>query len=273
MAACAGQPPEAIGLYLERHAQLGDVLLARWAVPHEACDEPLVPIPGDRVTLALPHAYLEAGASYGGASPFALREGVLRRLLDVADRLEAWRPGHRLKVFDGYRPRAVQAHMRHRCFEQLARQAGIDLRARDAAAEEAHARLWEQVDRLWAPAVGAPGEPPPPHATGAAVDLTIVDALGQALDMGSDFDEPSERILPYHYTEAAQHDPRARLIDENRHLLDTLMRASGFRRITHEWWHFSYGDAVWALIRRIEGEAAAGAVYGEVALATTKQRA
>lgn len=71
------------------------------------------------------------------------------------------------------------------------------------------------------------------HNRGAAVDLTIVDAEGEELAMGTDFDFFGPEA---HHT-FTQHSPS---IQSNRDLLKSVMDQQGFRWIRTEWWHYSY---------------------------------
>jgi D-alanyl-D-alanine dipeptidase len=66
--------------------------------------------------------------------------------------------------------------------------------------------------------------------------LTIVDSLGNQLDMGTKFDYFG--IEGYHTY--AKHSPE---ILANRTLLKATMYAVGFRHIRTEWWHYSYMKA------------------------------
>ena len=75
-----------------------------------------------------------------------------------------------------------------------------------------------------------------PHSRGAAVDLTLVDATGAALDMGTPFDAFTPRSH-HGNTEiggAAQ---------RNRLLLLGLMTAAGWDFYRNEWWHYQLFDA------------------------------
>jgi D-alanyl-D-alanine dipeptidase len=78
------------------------------------------------------------------------------------------------------------------------------------------------------------------HNRGSAVDLTIVDAEGNELDMGTDFD---------YFGKEGHHDytglPKEVL--ENRKLLKEIMGKYGFRWIRTEWWHYSYKPKSYAL--------------------------
>jgi D-alanyl-D-alanine dipeptidase len=70
------------------------------------------------------------------------------------------------------------------------------------------------------------------HNTGGTVDLTLVRlADGSELDMGTPFDEFSERAHTANATGA---------VARNRQILLDTMGAEGFENYSREWWHFSY---------------------------------
>lgn len=80
------------------------------------------------------------------------------------------------------------------------------------------------------------------HSFGMAVDVTLLDNLGQEADMGSGFDEMN---LLSHPVLHAAHLAEGRLTAEQvarRELLARAMAAGGFRGIDTEWWHFDHGD-------------------------------
>ena len=80
------------------------------------------------------------------------------------------------------------------------------------------------------------------HSFGMAVDVTLVDANGRELDMGTAFDDLTERSHP---ALEAQMLERGELREEhlrNRGMLREAMRAAGWRGINSEWWHFDGGD-------------------------------
>lgn len=117
-----------------------------------------------------------------------------------------------LKMFDCYRPRPYQQ------------------------------RLWDKVpnpDYVTPPAKGSM------HSRGAAVDLTIVDAKGRELDMGTEYDFFGEKA----HTDYRGHSAK---VQANRDLLRETLAAVGFKGIRTEWWHFSFqgkdyplSDYVW----------------------------
>lgn len=195
--------------------------------------EPLVAIARELISLEDPPPYVALGAPYAGFGPWFLRRTVHERLLEAQQKLAQERAGWRLHLLDAWRPLAVQAFMVEHT-DQLLRRTNPEL---DDAARR------ERVLTYWAPPNQDPARPPP-HSTGAAIDLTLVDAQGRVVNMGSPFDEPTERSHPDHFAQAA--DAVGREAHANRQLLDRAMRAAGFVGHPQEWWHFSFGDRAWA---------------------------
>ena len=79
------------------------------------------------------------------------------------------------------------------------------------------------------------------HPAGGAVDLTIINRDGSAVDMGTAIAD---------YTDERKIQTYASGLSEvqimNRTLLHDAMVAEGFAPFYGEWWHFSYGDREWA---------------------------
>lgn len=141
-----------------------------------------------------------------------LQPEAARMLKAAHDLLKERRPDLRLLVVDGFRPRRVQR------------------------------RMWSIVEgtpmqRYVAnPATGSM------HNHGVAVDITLADLRGNALDMGTSVD---------HFGILAQPREEMRFLKEgkltpehiaNRRLLREVMTAAGFRQLPIEWWHFDATD-------------------------------
>ena len=119
-------------------------------------------------------------------------------LVTAAEILRA--KGYTLVFWDCYRPQAVQV------------------------------RMFEVVpDPNW---VARPGNFARSHTAGRSVDVTVADATGHLLDMGTDFDDFSARALAY-ATDGVSSAAQA-----NRALLRSAMVAGGFAPYSGEWWHF-----------------------------------
>jgi zinc D-Ala-D-Ala dipeptidase len=184
----------------------------------------------------------------GAIDRLLLREGVAKRLQAINARLapadlELW-------LFDAWRPQAVQIYFHDHWFPAELKRRNPALTGQDLLAE---------VERYWAaPSTG--DDAPSPHSTGGAVDLTIRWRGGGHLWMGSLFDDASEIAHTAHLESAS--DTFSFSADEaraNRRLLYWLMTEAGFAANPSEWWHFSYGDQMWA---KLIG--APAALYGGV---------
>ncbi len=80
------------------------------------------------------------------------------------------------------------------------------------------------------------------HSFGMAIDITILDEQDVELDMGTGFDDLTERSQPRFETAMlAQHQLTGQHI-ANRQLLRAMMAQAGFVGIQSEWWHYDCGD-------------------------------
>ncbi|WP_305879871.1 M15 family metallopeptidase [Thermosynechococcus sp. HN-54] len=228
-------------------------------IPIQECGEPLVPIP-DAFLKLQPHPYQSLGAPYGKASPFWLRLGVIAALERAQAFLAPY--GWQLAIFDAYRPIAVQQFMVAHTFATLCRQQGYDPQIIEPAIAS---EIWQQVYQFWAVPSSDPQQPPP-HSTGAAVDLTLADPAGHPLEMGGAIDEVSARSFPDFYDRYPE-ETHAACFAQRRQILYQAMHRAGFQRHPHEWWHFSLGDQLWAWqLRQETGQQDIIARYGRIDL-------
>ncbi len=218
-------------------------------LPIQECLEPLLPIPPEALVLVQPHAYQKLGAPYGNASPFFVRRSILASLLVAQSHLQQRYPNWQILVFDAYRPVAVQQFMVDYTLAETARAQNLHLETLTLAQRQ---ELLEQVYRIWAVPSYDPLTPPP-HSTGAVVDVTLVDDGENEVFMGSPIDELSERSQPDYFAQIAadsELDPSERQLATratfHRELLHEIMTKAGFQRHPGEWWHFCLGDQMWA---------------------------
>ncbi|MER5736418.1 M15 family metallopeptidase [Streptomyces sp. NPDC002262] len=199
------------------------------AVPVAECGEPLVDVRREG-------ALLVDRRKQDPADAFAhLREGVLGRLVKAQGLLPE---GLRLLFVEGYRPPSLQREY----FEEYAG------RLREAHPDLSPGEIHSAASRYVSPPEIAP------HSAGAAVDLTLADADGRELDLGTRMNADPEESGGACYTDAAGISPEAR---SHRELLGGVLTAAGLVNYPTEWWHWSFGDRYWAL-----KTGAAAALYG-----------
>lgn len=128
-------------------------------------------------------------------------ESVGRRLKRVNDRIKA--QGLRLKIWDAYRPLWVQKEMW---------------------------AILPDENFVADPAKGSR------HNRGCAVDVTLIDAQGNELEMPTPFDDFTEKAHPDYM------DLSVAAI-QNRKILRDAMTGEGFLQFPTEWWH--YDDPDW----------------------------
>jgi len=187
----------------------------------------------------------------GSIDAIILRQGAAARLQAVNKKLAD--ASLELFVFDAWRPQAVQRYFHHEWLPNELKRRRPELSG-DA--------LLREVETYWAaPSDGK--DAPSPHATGGAVDLTIRWRDDAHLWMGSLFDDPSPVSHTAHF-EGAGGDALSFSAEEaraNRRLLYWLMRDAGFASNPNEWWHFSYGDQMWAQLTGAAAALYSGAEY------------
>ncbi|SEG44557.1 D-alanyl-D-alanine dipeptidase [Actinacidiphila yanglinensis] len=190
------------------------------AIPVRECGERLVDVRTDSPLLVDRRKWQDSAGAFGH-----LREGVLDRLLDAESRLPQ---GIRLLFVEGYRPPSLQL----RYFDTYAATLRAD-----------HPEWSAEQVRSAASRYVSPPEIAP-HSAGAAVDLTLADADGRELDLGTRMNATPEESAGACYTHADGIGEDARA---HRDLLGTVLTAAGLVNYPTEWWHWSYGDRYWAL--------------------------
>jgi len=132
------------------------------------------------------------------------------------------------KIFDAYRPLSLQQFFFDR---ECARVRAVNPDLTD-----------EEIRKIVFVSVYPPNtnpQAPPPHSTGGALDLSLMDRNGIELDMGCRYCDFGDRM----YTNSEAITPEQR---QNRLILLNAMVSAGFANFPGEWWHFMYGEREWA---------------------------
>jgi D-alanyl-D-alanine dipeptidase len=196
------------------------------------CDPRVAAIP----VIGSTEPLVRLGRPYGPDRAW-VRAGLARRL----DQAQASLPvGIRFGVVEGHRSPTDQLAIIARYSAEI-----CALRPGISAGELDHL-----TSRFVAPLAVAP------HIAGAAIDVTLVDACGDELDLGTPIDTTPEQSDGRCYFDAGDIGADARA---NRDLLGAALCDVGLVNYPTEWWHWSYGDRYWALIT-----GAPAALYGPV---------
>lgn len=205
-----------------------------WArLPIAECGEPLVPLGCDARLRSRP-LYAQSGVP-GATDTIWVRAGVRERLLQAAAALPS---DVALAVFDGFRSLAVQRFL----YEEY--RAVVMAREPDLTETEIALR----VTRFVAAPAADPLRPPP-HRTGGAVDVLLVDPeTGADLPMGTLPDETAPASATRYFEEQSEEPFRTNHIRAraNRRLLFHAMTGAGFTNYWGEWWHYDWGNQRWA---------------------------
>lgn len=77
------------------------------------------------------------------------------------------------------------------------------------------------------------------HQTGGAIDITLTDKDGKELNMGTDYSQHNNKTKTNSKMLTKEE-------KSNRELLLKSLEKLGFVNYPNEWWHYCYGDKMWA---------------------------
>lgn len=155
--------------------------------------------------------------------PVYLRKCVYEKLCTLSEWIK--KDGYKIKLYDAYRSLDNQISSWNKRLEETKKMYP------DASLEE--------VTRITNLKVANPTNGVGGHQTGGAIDITLVDSNNKELDMGSKYEEHIEQTKTY----------SKKLNDiqsKNRNYLLEKMKKLDFVNFPSEWWHYSYGDKMWA---------------------------
>ena len=224
-----------------------------YRIPIVDNDEKLISIPTG-IDFIEPHPYLALGAPYKSKrSIWSLREDVVSRLVMANEYLQTIYNDYSLILYDSWRPLEVQSYMFYLAFESESNKRGLKIHPNE---RNSYPEIIKEVEKFWAyPSFD--DNCPPPHSTGGAIDLTIADGAGKLIDMGCESDNMDVSASPEFYKDRIS--TESIIWDDRRNLLKKVMLKFGFVQHPNEWWHFSYGDQLWAWVNQKRN-----AIYGKI---------
>lgn len=161
-----------------------------------------------------------------------MRKPVYEKLLHAQELLT---PGIFFCLYEGYRSLSLQKML----FEN--RYGIIQANHPDWSREQ----LFIETIKMVSPITNLDGSiNVPPHSTGAAVDVYLIDENGDALDMGihpKEWMEDTDDLLSFTNSTAISSEAK-----KNREIMSMVLAQAGFVNYPTEYWHWSYGDRYWA---------------------------
>lgn len=177
-----------------------------------------------------------------GSNFLYVRQSVSVRLIQAAKLVHSRSEGrYKLKIIEGFRCINVQKKLWNGYWNVF----------EEKNPHLSHQDLWQEVTQYVAdPSLC------PPHCTGGAVDVTLVqsDTL-EEVEIGSLINDVLD---PRCWTGASSISETAFI---NRSLLLNTMEEVGFCNMASEWWHYSFGDQYYAACHELPH-----AIYGPLSL-------
>lgn len=197
------------------------------AIPIQDEQEPLVDLRHQSVLAFGPSPEIPHNQDYT-----KMRQSVYDRLVAAQKALPQ---GLKLCLYEGYRSLGLQQKIFKKRYDELE---GLH-------PAWTHKELFAETVKLVSPVKNLDGtHNVPPHATGGAVDVYLIDDNGHALDMGihpADWAKDGDATLSP--MDSRKVSKKAR---ENRKIMADALTQAGFVNYGGEYWHWSYGDRYWA---------------------------
>jgi D-alanyl-D-alanine dipeptidase len=178
------------------------------------------------------------------------RRIVLEKILAALEKIPQ---NYGLTIWDVYRPRAVQKKLFEWMRAEIKKNYPALTDEENLLEAQKYMSLPSQIGDAYCP----------PHLSGGAIDLTLHDrATGNEIDMGTIFDDCTERAHRDYFEHATDLDAHSLLIRNHRRTLRQAMEAAGFTTYQYEWWHYDIGTILWQ--KATGKEALFGPLFGDL---------
>jgi D-alanyl-D-alanine dipeptidase len=197
------------------------------------CDnkEPLVDLRKEGVIAIGPSPEIPNNTDYT-----FVRKSVAEKLLQAQKKLP---PGLQLQLYEGYRSLALQKKLFDTFFAKIKKEHPT----------WSDKQQFLETTHLVSPVINLDGSHNiPPHSTGAAIDVYLVDATGKPVPMGihpKDWMQDLDGSLSLPHSKKIS--PEAR---HYRAIMNCALESVGFVNLDTEYWHWSYGDRYWAFKKK-----------------------
>lgn len=200
-------------------------------IPIHENHEPFVDISLQKIVAYGPSPEIPDNTNY-----IYMRKTVYEKLQEAQHQLPK---GMHFCLYEGYRSISLQKML----FEQQYK------KVKTSHADWSLTDLFNETTKLVSPVTNPDGSKNiPPHSTGGAIDVYLIDDDGNPLDMGihpKDWMHDKEGALSLTSSELI-----SPLAKDNRTIMSKALQAAGFVNYPTEYWHWSYGDRYWAYAKQ-----------------------
>ena len=197
------------------------------AIPIVENHEPLVDLKNQTIIAYGPSPEVPDNTDYT-----KMRRTVYEKLVQAQALLPK---GLKLCVYEGYRSLDLQRMLFNKRFTKV----------QILHPNWSQDQIFEETCKLVSPVINKDGSQNiSPHSTGAALDVYLIDEMGQPVDMGiqvKDWMEDADGSL----SQTDSHRISAEAL-QHRNIMSKSLSTVDFINYPTEYWHWSYGDRYWA---------------------------
>jgi D-alanyl-D-alanine dipeptidase len=161
-----------------------------------------------------------------------MRQSVYEKLVQAQGMLP---DGLKFRVYEGLRSIALQEQLFSNRYALI----------KTEHPDWTHEQIFHETSRLVSPIVNLDGSKNvPPHSTGGAIDIYLINAQGEIIDMGI---KTEDWMLDIDGSISVTNSNKISLeAQSNRAIMSDVLSKVGFVNYGNEYWHWSYGDRYWA---------------------------
>lgn len=203
------------------------------AVPIHENHEPFVDLKDQNIIAVGPSPEIPNNTDYT-----KMRKSVYEMLVAAQAMLPQ---GLKFCLYEGYRSLTLQEKLFNERYDVV----------KNMHSTWTHTEAFIETTRLVSPVINLDGtQNIPPHSTGAAVDVYLINSAHEIIDMGIRVDEwmkdvdGSLSLTDSKTISASAH--------QYRNIMNHVLTEVGFVNYPTEYWHWSYGDRYWAYHKKAD---------------------
>ena len=199
------------------------------SIPIQEAHEPLIDLREQSIILFGPSPEIPNNQDYT-----KVRNSIYQKLIEAQKALPS---GLKFCLYEGYRSLKLQQKLFDDRYQLLKKE----------NPDWTHEQLFQETIKLVSPVVNLDGTHNiPPHSTGAAIDIYLVDSNKKIVDMGIKVENWKHDIDGS--ISKADSSNISNIAKQNRDIMSLALKKVDFVNYPEEYWHWSYGDRYWAYL-------------------------